>query len=95
MKAQFNYLSELEQNMTADKMSKYGLSSVPRTVALCFFVFLDSSYVPYKVLALKMVQESYRICDWLIQKECNAMDKVFDVNTFFDKIVRRYFRLSL
>lgn len=48
---------------------------------------MKSNYVTYKTISLKMVQESYRICNWLIEKQCSEMDNIFDVNTYVDKII--------
>ncbi|XP_050542072.1 uncharacterized protein LOC126905937 isoform X2 [Daktulosphaira vitifoliae] len=48
---------------------------------------MKSCYVPYKALSLKMTQESYRICSWLMEKETSEMDNTFDINTFIDKII--------
>jgi len=47
---------------------------------------MKCDYVPYKTRALQMVQESYRICNWLIQKKFSEMDNTFEIDSFFDKI---------
>lgn len=49
--------------------------------------FSESNYVLYKTMSLKMVQESYRICNWLMEKQCSEMDNIFDIDTYVDKIV--------
>ncbi|CAH1710984.1 uncharacterized protein LOC114127096 [Aphis gossypii] len=67
MKLEMKYLTELEQQVTSDKMK--------------------SSYVSYKTISLKMVQESYRICSWLMEKQCSEMDNMFDIDTYVDKII--------
>ncbi|XP_025209001.1 EP300-interacting inhibitor of differentiation 3-like [Melanaphis sacchari] len=67
MKIEMKYLTELEQQVTSEKMK--------------------SSYVLYKTLSLKMVQESYRICSWLIEKQCSEMDNMFDIDTYVIKII--------
>jgi hypothetical protein len=36
---------------------------------------------------LKILQESFRICNWLMEKECNEIDNIFDINSYIDKIV--------
>ncbi|XP_026813567.1 non-structural maintenance of chromosome element 4-like [Rhopalosiphum maidis] len=67
MKSEMKYLTELEQQVTSEKMK--------------------SSYVSYKTMSLKMVQESYRICSWLMEKQCSEMDNMFDIDTYVDKII--------
>lgn len=49
--------------------------------------FSESNFVLYKTISLKMVQESYRICNWLMEKQCNEMDNIFDIDSYVDKIV--------
>lgn len=49
--------------------------------------FSEANFVSYKTMSLKMVQESYRICNWLMEKQCSDMDNIFDINTYVDKIV--------
>ncbi|VVC25011.1 Non-structural maintenance of chromosome element 4, C-terminal [Cinara cedri] len=48
---------------------------------------MKSSYVSYKTLSLKMIQESYRICNWLMEKHCDEMDNVFTIDSFMDKVI--------
>lgn len=67
MKTEMKYLTELEQNVTSEKMK--------------------ANYVSYKSVSLKMVQESYRICNWLMEKQCSEMDNIFDIDTYIDKII--------
>lgn len=40
-----------------------------------------------------MVQESYRICNWLMEKQCSEMDNMFDIDTYVDKIVCSFYYL--
>lgn len=67
MKKEMKYLTELEVNITSDKMK--------------------ANYVSYKTISLKMVQESYRICNWLMEKQCSEIDNIFDIDTYVDKII--------
>ncbi|XP_025424041.1 EP300-interacting inhibitor of differentiation 3-like [Sipha flava] len=46
-----------------------------------------SNFVNYKVRSLKILQESFRICNWLMEKECNEIDNIFDINSYIDKIL--------
>ncbi|XP_050423106.1 uncharacterized protein LOC126834922 isoform X2 [Adelges cooleyi] len=48
---------------------------------------MKSCYVSYKSVSLRMTQESYRICSWLLEKETSEMDNKFDIDTFIDKII--------
>ncbi|XP_015363471.1 PREDICTED: non-structural maintenance of chromosomes element 4 homolog A-like [Diuraphis noxia] len=57
-------------------------------IQIITFSFSESNYVSYKTLSLKMVQESYRICNWLIEKECSEMDNIFDIDSYVDKIIQ-------
>uniref|UniRef100_A0A2S2NRY5 Uncharacterized protein n=1 Tax=Schizaphis graminum TaxID=13262 RepID=A0A2S2NRY5_SCHGA len=74
MKSEMKYLTELEQQVTSEKMK--------------------SSYVSYKTMSLKMVQESYRICSWLMEKQCSEMDNMFDIDTYVDKIVYSFYYIN-
>lgn len=56
-------------------------------IKIITFSFSGSNYVSYKTISLKMVQESYRICNWLMEKECSEMDNIFDIDSYVDKIV--------
>lgn len=47
----------------------------------------ESNYVSYKSMYLKIVQDSYPLCNWVLEKNFKDMDDVFDVNSFVDKIV--------
>jgi len=49
--------------------------------------FSEANYVAYKTMSLRMVQESYRICNWLVEKQCSEMDNIFDIDSYVDKIV--------
>ncbi|CAI6350426.1 unnamed protein product [Macrosiphum euphorbiae] len=49
---------------------------------------MRANYVTYKTISLKMVQESYRICNWLMEKQCSEMDNIFDIDTYVDKIIK-------
>ncbi|XP_060867602.1 uncharacterized protein LOC132942908 [Metopolophium dirhodum] len=48
---------------------------------------MKANYVSYKTISLKMVQESYRICNWLLEKQCSEMDNIFHIDTYVDKII--------
>lgn len=36
---------------------------------------------------LKAVQESYRLCNWVIEKQFSEVDNVFDIDAYVMKIV--------
>jgi len=94
MKSEMKYLTELEQQVTSEKMSKCLWYSNHNFFFDFHLQFSESSYVSYKTMSLKMVQESYRICSWLMEKQCSEMDNMFDIDTYVDKIVCSFYYIN-
>lgn len=36
---------------------------------------------------MQLIQDSYYICNWIIEKESDQMDNMFDIDVFFKTIV--------
>lgn len=56
---------------------------------LIYHNYLSAEFncVSYKSMYLKIIQDSYRICNWISEKQFINIDDVFTIDSFVDKIV--------